>query len=304
MARHTQSTRRRCLPWAVRLVVAALAVGAWYLCSRSSGWLSRALVSPRFMINGAIVLVGAMVVQWLVALLARWGRCQRAAGSPASQAGAAMVEFVLVMPILLMIVLILAQTAFVLVGTVAVNYAGFCAARSAVVYIPADMTYASGEEANYVYFDSAASIKMRHIREAAVWAVMPVSGAHPSLSESGGLLVSGAAEQYESYGMDVPRWLLRVVGRKMAYAEEYTTVELEEPDGGEYYGEKELIGVHVRHQLYLGIPYGNQLYAAMDPTGQSLAFDGGVYSVEIHALGLLPNEGVRDYIEEETFDPP
>lgn len=304
MATQAKQHRRRYLPWAVRLAAVMLVMGTWYGLSRGEAWLSRALATPRFMINGGIVLFGAMLVQWLVNCLARWGRRQRAVGAPSAQAGEAIVEFVLVMPVLLMVVLMLAQTVFVLVGTIAVNYAGFCAARSAVVYIPRDMTNDSGEEPNYVYFDSAASAKMRHIRDAAIWAVMPVSGAHPALDEGGGLLVSGAVEQYESYGIEPPGWLLRVVGRKMTYAADYTAVELEAPSNGDHYGERELIGVHVRHQLYLGIPYGNQLYAAIDPTGQALGFDGGVYSVELHALGLLPNEGVRDYIEEETFDPP
>lgn len=302
MARHRQP-ERRWLAWTVRLALLAGAVGAWVMLSSGDGWLGRALTSQRFIIGGLGLLAGVFVVESLCRCLARWGRRQRTETALPTQAGAAMIEFALVLPILLTISLVLAQTAFVLVGTMAVNYAAFCAARSAVVTVPEDMSYESGEEPNYVYYDAEASAKVQRIRQAAVWAVMPVSAAHPELNESGMSLVDGSIVLYDAYGMDVPRWVYRMLGRKMTYADRYTEVQLDPPVDGDYYGENELIGVHVRHQLYLGIPFGNWIYAQMDPSGSSLEFDPAVYSVEIHALGLLPNEGVRDYIEEETFDP-
>ena len=85
-------------------------------------------------------------------------------------AGTIIIEFTLVLPILLMLSLILLQSALVLSGHLCVTYAGFCAARSAIVQIPQNYT---DEPANYLD-TSSNSRKMTNILTAAYWAVLPV----------------------------------------------------------------------------------------------------------------------------------
>ena len=86
-------------------------------------------------------------------MLARLGRSQRRPSGPSQ--GTATIEFALVMPIMLFLILLLAQTTFVMAGNLFVHYAAFAATRSAIVYIPAD--YGPEEDPNVPAADAGGS---------------------------------------------------------------------------------------------------------------------------------------------------
>ena len=92
--------------------------------------------------------------------------------SPAAsrgQDGAAIVEFVMVLPILLMIVLVMVQSSLLMAGNLCVHYSAYCAARGAIVYVPFDSP--PTEPPNAVLGSSIDSYKRMRIKQAAVWAL-------------------------------------------------------------------------------------------------------------------------------------
>ena len=74
------------------------------------------------------------------------------------ESGQAMVEFAVVFPVLFLLFLTILQTAMLLTARQMVNYAAFCSARSAIVWIPED-----------------AGVAPAKIKRAAVIACIPIS---------------------------------------------------------------------------------------------------------------------------------
>src|SRR5687767_6764145 len=88
-------------------------------------------------------------------------------------AGTAALEFAVAFPFFLMAVLMTVQSALLLNAYVVVDYAAFCAARSAAVWVPTDL---SGEAAYALGgTDATTSEKLRRVHTAAVLAVLPIS---------------------------------------------------------------------------------------------------------------------------------
>jgi len=290
-------------------IALALLVGLWAWRAADGAqpnWLASALRSRLFVTHAIIAAAAAVLLAAVCGMFIHAGRAVRRARSARAhggQDGVAIVEFALVLPIALMLSLIMAQSALLMVGNLCVHYAAYCAARSAIVYVPVGVWARSGEGRNIVRAGSPFSYKLKSIKDAAVWAVLPVSSASKRLPEGYDVeLVRGVDDLLYRYGQDTPPWVRRLLGRKLYYANKYTTVWLDSPENGEVYGEKETLNVHVKHILYMPIPYANRVYALIDSgDGVKLDFGPDEYGMTVHASCVLTNEGVRDYIEEEHF---
>jgi len=282
----------------VMLAVVLVICATWIIGSFAPGWLGRALRSKLMLWAGGISLFCLLVMYLIVGVTWKMGKPYRAERNKREdQEGTAALEFALVFPIALVIVLIMIQSSLLVAGNIAVHYAAYAAARAAIVWIPEGVSY---EEPRNVLVDSDYSIKMGHIRAAAVYAVMPVSASNPvggSSTEGDFTAIQQGIERfYQLYDTNVPNWVRTMLPGKFAYAWNHTSVRVNPPANGESYGDHETIQVHVRHDLYLPVPYVNRIF------GHSLCEGGcGYYATQVDTTCALTNQGVPDEIDVEIF---
>jgi hypothetical protein len=292
------------------LALAALA-GAWaWIGPRWQGnWVAASLTSRMFLACGAILLLSTALLIVLAKALWHAGAAERRSckGDASSQGGAAIVEFALVLPILLMLVLIMAQSSLLMAGNLCVNYAAFCAARSAIVTVPwnATLSWPPPVVADAPNFLSDS--KLNRVKMAAVWAVLPVSCGDKSYPAADFAALGGGLDRFFSqYGNQAPAWVNRSLPQRLQYALDHTNVMIEPPlaavANGEY-GDHEDLVVHVEHTLYLAVPYAGRLFWQFSGAdGRELDNPAGQYGVVVRTTCRLPNEGVRDWVDREVFD--
>ena len=279
-------------------VLAALAGVGLFVAPAGGSWFLRAVTSRLFLLCGLITLVCTAGLVVIARMLWALGARGRPAGR--GEEGAAILEFVLVLPFALMLVLIMVQAMLLMTGNLCVHYSAYCAARSAIVAIPDDL---SPVEPPNELGEPGASGKHRRIHLSAVWALMPISPSSSYLPEGDvGELTAGLDRFFSSYRAETPPWVHVYLGRQMRYAEENTRVEVEPPDDGEIYGANEDIGVKVTHTCYMAVPYANKLFSLVED-GVELDFADGEYGMIMRATSYLTNEGVRDWVEIEKFPP-
>lgn len=261
-------------------------------------WFWAAMTS-RLTLTCLVIATGSLAMMaWLGAVLWRMGRAARAKAVNTGQTGSAMLEFAMVLPILLVFGLVMTQSALLVTGNVVVHYSAFCAARSAIVQIPRRV---SMDEPDNMMDPNPSGTKMRMIRHAAVWAVMPVSCGSEMYPPGEAMEAEeGVRHLLEHYDDEAPPWVASQLARKLNYASEHTEVQVSEPDDGFRYGEAEDVKVLVRHEFWLAVPYANALFASLDD-GVDLQFAAGERALIIRAACTLTNEGVQDYVEQETF---
>ena len=243
------------------------------------------------------------------------------------QDGNAILEFALILPIMLFFALLMVQSSLLMGGYLCVNYAAFCSARSASVYIPANLSNASGQESQALDVEGPNNVnvgnpgesrKIEHIRSAAVWAVMPISdGNHSQAASRGDVLTDGLNEFFQENSQASPGWVGGdYLSKKLAYAEQHTRVTLvslddegrandiaeQATDGFYLYGEHEDIHVDITHDLYLAVPYANWLMWKLDGAKSSGDLGKGRYALEVRVSCTLTNEGTSDKIENEEFE--
>lgn len=226
----------------------------------------------------------------------------------ADDSGVAMIEFVLVTPILLIVMLLLIQTMLVFTGLFYVQYSAFAAARTAIVQIPT----ASSEAINEFY-PSSSSVKYEAIRSAAVLGVMPVSGREGGSSVASSELVSGIGEVFAAQGRGEPAWVDEMLGERLNYAVNHTEIALERVFPGEgtqtvrfepvedytIFSPKEAIAVRVRHEFALSVPLASRVFSAVgesgtySPAGRNSESPGppGLWTL-IESRAILTNEGI------------
>jgi hypothetical protein len=258
------------------------------------------LASGQFRWFLATAVGGVVVAAVLVGLLFRAGSSWRKRRRPGAQQGSVMVEFALLLMPLLVISLVIIQSSLLMGGHLCVTYAGYCAARSAIVQIPRETLL---EPANTLvsYSDPYSSDKLRMLKWSAVWAVMPVSdGGYEGWSDRTDALARGLEEHFGSYGESAPDWVRGHLGKKLAYAEDHTEIRLEEPDNKEAFTPHENLTVSVRHDLYLSVPYAGWLLATLDREN-SVRLEEGKYALRVTTHCTLPNEGENDWIEKDEF---
>lgn len=273
-----------------------------------------------------LAIAGACVV--LLALMA-W-RLRRVAPVRAraksrrpGESGVATIEFVLVAPFLLTVTLILIQTMLVFTGLFYVNYSAYAAARSAIVYIPANI----GADGPNVVTPIEGAFKFDHIRSAAIIAVMPVSGQETGDIQAASTLVTGLHRYYGAQGQSTPGWVDNLAEGRLNYAAAHTQVTLQSVEmlddgtvlfndiGGQVtFAPKEAVAVQVRHEFALTVPVASQLFR-LSGSGSDGANSGnyspqsrnnngsppppGTWTV-IRARAILTNEG----IDRTLPDPP
>jgi hypothetical protein len=254
-----------------------------------------------------VVVIGAAM--WRAGLA---GRLQRRTSARDGNDGTAMLEFAMVLPIALFIVLVMMQSTLLMAGNLCVHYAAYCAARTAIVTIPDGPRQPDGNmppvpegpnmlDAYECSAGSGGSEKANRIWRAAVWAVVPVSSSSPDVPEANAAsLTSGLRRFFSNYNMTTPWWTESLLARKLQYAEDHTAIEISRPAAGDRYGPGEDVTVRVEHAYYLSVPYAARLFAQFEG-GQRLDFGAGEYGLVIRALCTLTNEGVQDYVDQEPF---
>jgi len=276
-------------------------------------WWLAAATSRGFLVVAAVGLACLAAFVLLAAVMWQLGRPYRPAKG--DQNGAVVLEFAMVLPIALMLVLVMAQSGLLMAGHLCVNYSAYCAARAAVVQIPAN--YSPSESQNEL-IDPAASGKHTRIRAAAIWPIIPVScSSNEFPADDASAIQAGLRSILNAYGNQAPGWMQGAyLGRKLGYADQYTDVQLLRYDGqaasgqASYselnypytYGENEEVRVAVYHTFYLSVPYANWFFFKLDSNnGRSLDFGPGQYGLVIQAACSLINEGVQDYVDVESF---
>jgi hypothetical protein len=189
------------------------------------------------------------------------------------QRGTAELEFALAMPVFLVSVLTTVQIALMVNAELVVDYAAFCAARSAAVWVPQDT---GSEPANSV--GDEGSEKWTRIKHAATISVLPIAprmstflfgffGPGPSASapiDSGALArLASAADVQRGAGIDYFR-LGRDVVDKFLYADQYTTVELLDASGrvARAFPGDSPITARVTHKFEMNVPLAGHLLGA------------------------------------------
>lgn len=187
--------------------------------------------------------------------------------SVASETGSATLEFMLIIPMLLFFTLMLAQTTMLMGGNIFVHYAAFAATRSAITTIPLNYP-ATGEARNYIAIPNGA--KAEHIRQAAVFALLPVAGRiKDSTTSDSQALVEGFRSYYTALDQTPPVWIDGFLAQRLAYANSHTDISFSRviteseddinwvslEEGMYQFGPREPISVQVEHQLNLAVPY-------------------------------------------------
>ncbi|NLF31659.1 MAG: hypothetical protein GX591_12325 [Planctomycetes bacterium] len=311
----SKSLTRICRSWALRLawpVVIGALIAVWWAAGRPSTWMAQAVRSRTFVVPGVVLIAGAAALSAVLGAMARLGRARlRRLG--ADRRGSAVLEFVLLFPIAMGIVLVMVQSALLMTGTLLVHYGATCAARSAIVWVPADLR-PWGEPPNVVG-PPGGSAKLQRIRHAAVLAILPAgarSGRFAAYADASAVrhTLEGV---FDAYRRPAPGWLDTLLEARYGYVddENHTWVELSAPtwvadddaddaadglldgrfDNGSSippYGPREPITVTVHHRLYLAIPYANRLF------GEPLEGHPGHYATEIVVRTTLMNQGRHD----------
>ncbi len=257
-------------------------------------WVAETLRSRSVLISGAIAMVCLVGLYILAGTAWRLGRTRRENRPRPTEAGTAAIEFALLFPFALMIVLVMIQSMLLAVGNLAVHHAAYAAARSAVVWVPENLSH---DEPRNITASPESSAKFHRVRLAAVYAVMPVSAGNggPGGSDPGSaaIIQDGLERFWQLYGSSAPRWVQTMLEGKCHYAWNFTEVSLSPPSDGNAYGDHETLRVQVRHTLYLSVPYANRIF------GDSLA--SGHYGTPVNVTYSLTNQGVEDEIDVEQF---
>jgi len=282
-------------------VVVGLLAAVWAACS-SEHWLGSALMGRAFVTAAAVFVGGLALSVALAAGLWRAGRpyrrARRGRGALAAlwnDRGAAIVEFALVLPFLLMLGLLMAQSALLMTGIVVVHYSAHCAARTAVVVVPLAPRNVLPED----------GVKHARIRDAALWAVTPIScGSRLYPVADCDTVRRGVMAHWVSHNRSRPGWLdlYGSLPHRARYAADHTTVTVRPPAVGAMYGAHEDLVVDVSHVFYLGVPYAGRLLSSLfGDDGRTLSAPSGGYGVVLHATSRLPNQGAQDFVDIERF---
>ena len=252
----------------------------------------------------AVLVICAVLFAAVARMLWQAGRPYRTAGR--GEQGVAIIEFALAIPFLLMLGLLMAQASLLMVGNVCVHYAAFCATRTAIVAIPQD--YGAAEPRNLILDSQDATSKKYRVTLSATTALLPVScGSEDVIAAGAGgdVYVNGVERFLSIQDIKQPAWVDQRLSRKMAYAAGHTEVTVDPPvprndDKNGFFQENEDVHVTVRHTFYLSVPTAARIFA-LAPGGVELGFGENEYGTDITASYALPNEGVQDYVDKETF---
>lgn len=173
----------------------------------------------------------------------------------------ATIEFALVAPVLLSLVLMLVQIMLLVTGNYYVHYAAYAATRAGVVQVPLTTV---GERRNEV-INEPGNAKYDAIRRAARFAVVPAAGRLRTGSAPTTAYVEGIDHHFAAYGQTTPGWVQNVAADQLNYAYEYTHLDVMvtivyRDDAGEYNVRKLTVQEHVQAEIDDGnLPVGTPL---------------------------------------------
>lgn len=218
--------------------------------------------------------------------------------NPLGEEAAAVLEFTLVFPLFLMIILIIWQLLLLVNASQVVSYAAFSAARSAIVVIPMKL----GSEGANQLLGEQSSQKMATIRQAAAIACTPISPPITEWAKSSGLLGGIGSLTGGLAGLSDTASLAVLVGsaglnagravQKSFYASQFTDVEIAGANERGAFVENAPITVKVAHKFFLNVPYANRLFSDSLFAGFGL----GGFQRTLTAQYTLTNEGAKEVL--------
>jgi hypothetical protein len=186
-------------------------------------------------------------------------------GNEDGQSGSSAVEFILVLPPLVVLLLMILQIALIVQAKFVVNYAAFCAARSAIVMIPNEIS--SAEPRNQLS-NPETSNKIQIIHRAAALPLTAISPL-PGLNMATGIPVltnpDAVVDLLKLAPFDVgPRSMMAQVMLRAPYAydEENTAVKVLTQQGleGGSFRDHDWVTVKVKYRYYLAVPFAKKLF--------------------------------------------
>jgi hypothetical protein len=241
-------------------------------------------IGPWLLAATALVL---LVVRFSGRLRTAWEPAPQQAGETlvAGENGRSAIEFLLLLPIILSILLLILETALMVQAKFVVNYAAFCAVRSAIVWIPADAP--GGEARNHIDRTDPDSDKMQKIWRAAAFACVSISP-HYSSSLVDRTGISDASDDQKDaveriaafFPSDGDGNVAESFKNRLAYGFDSanTTIDIVAESGGSHdqnagdYGDHDPVTVRVTHRFYLGIPLANRLMGTSFGAGPGSGF--------------------------------
>ncbi len=199
--------------------------------------------------------------------IAKSRRIALVANANDDESGASAVEFVLVLPALAVLLLMILQIALIVQAKFVVNYAAFCAARSAVVVIPDEVSGRPSESRNQIA-DPDSSNKTETIQHSAALPLTAISPL-PGFSVARGVPVltnpAVIADLIRLAPFDVtPRSMMGQVMLRAPYAYhlENTAVKVVTPQGtnGGSFRDHDWVTVQVQYRYYLAVPFAKKLF--------------------------------------------
>lgn len=230
-------------------------------------WPHYSMFTASFVRSILPLIVFALVLGFLSLRFANALARSRKTGSVVNaggESGASAVEFVLVLPALAVLLLMILQIALIVQAKFVVNYAAFCAARSAIVVIPDEV---AGEQRNYLG-NPETSEKVETIQRSAALPLTAISPL-PGLSIARGVPVLSnpavIADLIKLAPFDVaPRSMMGQVMLRAPYAyhSDNTAVEVLTVQGAESgsYLEHDWVTVRVQYRYYLAVPFAKKLF--------------------------------------------
>ena len=192
----------------------------------------------------------------------------RADATADSQSGASAVEFVLVLPALAVLLLMILQIALLVQAKFVVNYAAFCAARSAIAVIPDDVSLSRPPESHNHLGRPDVSEKVETIRRSAALPLTAISPL-PGFTGATGLPVitnpEPIADLVKLAPFDVgPRSMMAQVMLRAPYAyhPDNTAVKVLDVEGNEArdFRDHDWVTVKVSYRYYLAVPFAKRLF--------------------------------------------
>ncbi len=221
--------------------------------------------------------------------------------------GTAMMEFALVLPFLLFMMLLLAQVTLISAGNVQVHYAGYAATRTAVTQIPQDHSARSGSAAN-VITAAESDAKYDMIHRAGALACVPISGRATGGSVNTEAYLQGLRDYFASLNRAAEPWVAEPLKDRVRYAFNHTfisvgttringdgTVSFVALSDGEShtFAPREPMTVRLQHELDLAVPYVRAFFA--DGSHES-----GRFAIVVAQYTLI-NEGDPTELPEEPI---
>jgi hypothetical protein len=206
-----------------------------------------------------------------------------------------------VLPALTVLLLMILQIALVVQAKFVVNYAAFCAARSAIVVIPDSMTEGGNREPRNQLGNPETSQKVEIVQRAAALPLTSISPL-PGLTEARGLPVltnwnaSVELTKLLPFNVWTPRSMLEQVMQRAPYAyyEENTAVKVLTQQGAQQgtFKEHDWVTVKVRYRYYLTVPFASKLFGtAYSGNPISNLIFGAEYYYPIVEQYTLPMDG-------------